>query len=56
MRNGGLTGKNCRARARGDQGKTRRMEGDEGMWPAGQLVVGSVLGSQFVRKRALEAC
>jgi len=29
------------------QGKTRRMEGEEGMWPAGQLVVGSVLRSQF---------
>jgi hypothetical protein len=25
----------------GDQGKTRRMEGVAGTWPAGQLVVGS---------------
>ena len=45
MRNGGLTGKNCRARARGDQGKTRRMEGVARTWPAGQLVVGLALGS-----------
>ena len=27
--------------SRMDQGKTRRMEGETGTWPAGQLVVGS---------------
>ena len=30
-----------------NHGKTRRMEGVAGMWPAGQLVVGAALRSQF---------
>ena len=39
-----------------DQGKTRRMEGVAGAWPAGQLVVGGALGSQVLVKAALETC
>jgi hypothetical protein len=41
--------------AGGDHGKTKRMEGVEGMWLTGQLVVGLALGSQSWLKAAVEA-